>query len=81
VPKIGRPRQAPGKARRELWSELQYPAADAFVAEIDVARHREQFLDVSVAQREAMIQPNGMADNGIVTLIALSSPLGVVFQR
>ena len=47
---------------RELQPELQDPSPDRLVRNIEAAFCQE-FLDVAVAEREAQIKPDGVADD------------------
>jgi hypothetical protein len=44
-------------------SELQHPAPDGFVGDVEPALG-EQILEVSVAEREAQVEPDRMLDDG-----------------
>ena len=46
----------------ELRPELDHPAADGLVADLD-ATLREQLLNVTKAERKAEVEPHGMADH------------------
>ena len=42
--------------------KFQTPLADGFMGDVDTA-FKEQLLDIAVAQREAVIEPDAMADD------------------
>ncbi len=47
----------------ELGTEVDVPGADGLVGDRD-STLKEQFLDISVAQGEAVTEPNGIPDHG-----------------
>jgi hypothetical protein len=55
-------RSAPTRVRRDQRTEVDYPAANGFAADLDAALG-EEFLDVSDAQGETGIKPNRVADD------------------
>ena len=57
-----RPRPQPAQLACVQHPELQRPAPDGFVGDLDTA-FGEQILDIAVAQREAEIQPDGVLDD------------------
>ena len=63
MPPIVRTRTAAGEARGYFGPELRRPATDAFITDFYAALH-QQFLNVAITQGEAIIQPNGMTDDG-----------------
>ena len=54
VPSVARARAAPPQPPRDHRSELQHPAPDGFVGDIEPTLG-EEILDVSVAEREAQV--------------------------
>jgi hypothetical protein len=62
MPPAGWQTPAPAQVRRDHWTELQRSAADRLIADFD-APLDQQFLDVSEAQRKAVLEPDGMADH------------------
>ena len=62
MPPAGWQTPAPSQVRGDLRAELQRPAADRLIADLD-APLGQQFLDVSEAQRKAVLEPDGMADH------------------
>jgi hypothetical protein len=61
VPSVIRRRTPAHQTGGNLGAEFHRPAADALITDID-ATLRQQFLDIPITKREAMVQPNGMAD-------------------
>jgi hypothetical protein len=57
-------------------SELQHPAPDGFVGDVEPT-FREEILYVSVAEREAQVEPDGMLDDNrrkpVTTVSIISS--------
>ena len=47
---------------RVVLPKLQTPLADGFMSDVDTA-FKEQLLHIAVAQREAILEPDAMADN------------------
>ena len=66
-------------ARRigEVLAEFQTPRADRLVGDHDAARG-QQFLDIAIAQGEAEIEPDGVADDLSGVAVARIGMLGVV---
>ncbi len=62
MPPAGWRTPAPAQVRGNLRTELQRPAADRLIADLD-APLGQQFLDVSEAQRKAVVEPDGMAND------------------
>ena len=56
-------------------SEFYAPFAEGFVTDLDAALV-EQFLNVPVAQRKAMIEPDGVLDNGHRETVAVGLGVG-----
>ena len=66
-------------ARRvgKVLAEFQTPRADRLVGDHDAARG-QQFLDIAIAQGEAEIEPDGVADDLRRVVVARIGMLGVV---
>ena len=47
---------------RDYRSELQHPAPDSLVGDVETAISKE-ILDISIAEREAQVEPDGMLDD------------------
>jgi hypothetical protein len=62
MPSIARARTAPPQPPRDHRSELQHPAPDGFVGDVEPTLG-EQILNVSVAEREAQVEPDRMLDD------------------
>ena len=62
VPDPPRPRLAAPEFRREARPELDRPASDRFVADSDPSLGQE-LLDITVTQRETIIEPDGVGDH------------------
>jgi hypothetical protein len=62
VPLVPGCRQPAADLVGEHLAELQRPLADSFMADDDAARG-QQFIDHPQAEREAEVEPNGMADD------------------
>jgi hypothetical protein len=62
MPLAARPRSTGAQVASELQPELQDPSPDRLVRNIEAAFCQE-FLDVAVADREAQIKPDGVADD------------------
>ena len=62
MPSVTRARAPSAQPLRHPRSELQHPAADRFIGNIEPPLGKE-FLYVAVAQGEAEIEPNRMLDN------------------
>ena len=63
------PRASTAKFLSEQWAELQDPSPHRFVGDIQTAL-REQIFDVSIAERETHIKPNGVPDDSGRKLVA-----------
>jgi hypothetical protein len=73
VPFVPGPRPPASEPIGILLPELQTPAADGFIADVDAACE-QQFLHVAVAQVKAVVEPDPVADNfagKAVMLVAL----------
>ena len=62
VPDVTEPTLAPPQGPGIRWSKLPAPGSNRFVGHRD-ATLREKVLYIAKAQREPMVQPNGMADD------------------
>ena len=62
MPLIARLLSLGAQVPRKLSPELQDPASDRLVRNVQAAFGQE-FLDVAVAERETQIEPDGMADD------------------
>jgi hypothetical protein len=62
VPSVARARTATPQPARDHRSELQHPAADSFVGDVEPTLG-EKLLHVSIAERKAQVEPNGMLDD------------------
>ena len=62
MPSIARARAATPQPPRDQRAELQHPAPDGFVGDIEPTLG-QQILDVSVAEREAQVEPDRMLDD------------------
>ncbi len=62
VPRIAQPTSATLERTSVLGAELQTPQSDGLVSDDDPPRCQEIF-DISEAQAEAVVEPNGMADD------------------
>jgi hypothetical protein len=59
----------------EEGAELDTPFADRLVADHDAALV-QQFLDIPVAEREAVVEPNGLLDDGHRETVAVGLGVG-----
>ena len=62
VPSIAWAGAAPPQPPRDHRAELQHPAPDGFVGNVEPALG-EEILDVSVAERKAQVEPDRMLDD------------------
>jgi hypothetical protein len=62
MPPVARARTLAPKPSRDYRSKFQHPASDGFVGEVEPTLGKE-ILDVSIAEREAQIQPHSMLDD------------------
>src|SRR5215471_4636503 len=62
VPAIAGPRTAAAKPSRDHRAEFQHPTPDGFVGDVEPPLG-EEFLDVTIAQREAQVEPDRMLDD------------------
>ena len=62
VPMIAGPRSAPAQIGGDRQSKLQKPASDSLIGDIN-ASFSEHVLDITKAQRESCIEPDGMTDD------------------
>ena len=62
VPDVTESTLSPPQSAGIRWSELAAPGSNRFVGYADAAL-REKVLDVAEAESEAVVQPNGMADD------------------
>jgi hypothetical protein len=62
MPARRRPRSSIAQFLGELRSKLRHPSSNSFVGDVETA-FGEQVLDVSQAECEAKIQPNGVLDH------------------
>jgi hypothetical protein len=62
VPLVASSRMAPTKLARQQWAELAAPQPDGLVTDLDPT-FREQLLDVTVAEGEAVVQPDRVSDD------------------
>jgi hypothetical protein len=62
VPGVARPRPSPPQPGCEVLPELQAPPPNALVRDRDASLGQNQ-LDITQAQAEDMVQPNGMVDD------------------
>jgi hypothetical protein len=63
MPAIARPRTAQPQPWSNHRAEFQHPATDALVGEVEPALCK-QFLDITIAQGEAQVEPNRMLNHG-----------------
>jgi len=61
---------------REERAEVDIPFAQRLVADLDAALV-EQFLNISVAEREAVIQPHGVLDDGHWKAVPVGGGIGL----
>jgi len=62
MPSIARPRTMPLQPPRDHRSELEHPAPYRFVGNVEPTLG-EEVLNVSIAQREAQVEPHSMLDD------------------
>jgi hypothetical protein len=62
MPAIARPRATLAQPSRDRGTELQHPAPDRFVGNVEPSLG-QQLLDIAVAQREAEIEPDRVLDD------------------
>ena len=62
VPLVAASRMPPTKLAGQQWAELAAPEPDGLVTDLDPT-FGEQLLDIAVAQREAVVQPDGITDD------------------
>ena len=62
VPLVAASRMAPTKLGCNQWAELAAPQPDGLITDLD-ATFGEQLLDITVAEGEAMVQPDGVSDD------------------
>ncbi len=62
VPDVAQATLSPPQSTSIRWSKLPAPGSNGFVGYSD-APLSEKVLDIAKAQREPMVQPNGMADD------------------
>ena len=62
VPSVAWARTATPQPARDHRSELQHPAADSFVGDVEPTLG-EKVLHVSIAERKAQVEPNRMLDD------------------
>jgi len=63
VPSVARPGPPLPQASRDRGTEFEHPAPDRFVGQVEPA-FGKQFLDITIAQGEAEIEPNCVLDYG-----------------
>jgi hypothetical protein len=69
MPPRRRPRASTAKFSGEQWPEPQDPPSHRFVRDIQSSLG-EQVFDVTIAERETQIEPNGVPDNRRRKLVA-----------
>ena len=62
VPLVARARTAPSQPPRDHRSELQHPAPDGSVRDIETTAAKE-ILDVSIAESETQVEPDRMLND------------------
>ena len=62
VPASARPRTVTAQSSRDHRSEFQHPTPDGFIGDVEPPLG-EEFLDVSIAQGEAQVEPDRMLDD------------------
>ena len=61
----------------EQWTELDAPFAESFMADLNAALV-QQFLDISIAERKMVIQPDGVLDDRHREAVAVRLGIGHV---
>src|SRR3981081_1637743 len=68
VPLVATSRMPPTELACQQWAELAAPEPDGLVTDLDPT-FGEQFLDIAVAEQEAVVQPGrGINDRGRETI-------------
>jgi hypothetical protein len=62
MPPAARARTLAPKPSRDYRSKFQHPTSDGFIGEVEPTLGQE-ILDVSIAEREAQVQPHSMLDD------------------